>query len=139
MAARTGLVGLGHVNLDAVAGQRRGERAPARRRDAAASARSRPLTGIHFDRFIGRNGRFVAELGKRQPQLVGADPFRFLTEEPLTEEIELMAERRVLALDPRELVLQRRDERPGGPQIIDASCGATGNIGNKVNRPPASG
>jgi hypothetical protein len=69
----------------------------------------------------GPDTRLVRQLRKRESQLVRTHPFGFLAEEPLTEQIELMAERGVLALDSGEFVLERGDERPRRGEIVEVS------------------
>jgi hypothetical protein len=67
----------------------RGQRVPAGR--AASAARpAGPLARVHFD-WLGDGAGLVGQLRKRQAQLVGTDPFRFLPEEALTEHVQLMA------------------------------------------------
>src|SRR5438094_630420 len=120
VTARADLVRLRHIDLHAL------PRQPARQQPAAGGWRgpslraSRPLARVHFNR-LGRDLRLVGELRKRQSQLIGADPFGFLAEQPLAEEIELMLEDRLLALQLRDFTLQRRDQRAGGREIVDVA------------------
>ena len=117
VAARTDLVGVWHVDLDALAGQVRGQRVPAGW--AASAARpAGPLARVHFDRLGDRAG-LVGQLRKREAQLVGTDPFGFLPEESLTEDVQLMAQRRVFPLRPGQLVAQCGDEHLRGGEIRD--------------------
>ena len=109
------------VEFDAVPRQRGRQRPPARRRDAAPTLAG-PFAGVHLDR-VGRRLRLVGQLGKREAQLVGTHAFRFLAEEALTEEIQLMAERGVLALHLRQFGLQRGDERPRRGEIVKVARG----------------
>jgi hypothetical protein len=117
VAARTDLVGVGHIDLDALARQVGGQGTPTGR--AASAARpAGPLARIHLDR-VGHGGGLVGQLGKGEPQLIGADALGLLPEQPLAEDVELMPECRVLPLRARELVAQRGDERLRGGQIDD--------------------
>src|SRR4029453_1694857 len=77
-----------------------------------------PLAGVHLGRLVARRER-LREFGKRQAELVRADTLGFLAEEFLAEQIELLAERGVLALRSRQLGLQRRDEGPRRVEIVD--------------------
>src|SRR5713226_6854540 len=82
LAARADLLGVGDVNLDALA--RKLRRQPSAACGARAPARpAGSLARIHFDG-LGHRAWFIRELRKREPQLIGADPFRLLAEEPLT-------------------------------------------------------
>ena len=105
VAARALLVGVGHVDLDASARQVRGQWSPPRRASPLMPAHRR-VPRVHLDR-LGDRARLVGELLKRQLQLPRIHAFGFLAEQPLTEHVELMAERGVLALRLRQLVLQR--------------------------------
>src|SRR5947208_12025930 len=105
VTARTDLVRLWDIDLDAFPRQRGRQRPPARRGNAAPASGTWPFARVHFDR-VGRRTRLVRQLRKREPQLVRTHPFGFLAEEALTQQVELMAERRVLALHAREFVLQ---------------------------------
>jgi hypothetical protein len=128
VAACTDLVRLRNVDFEALPRQGLRERPPARRRDATPAPGARPFARIHLDR-LGRGARLVGQLRKREPQLVGTHPFGFLAEEPLAQEVQLMVERRVLALDAREFVLQGRDERPRRGEIVDLSRMFVGHAG----------
>jgi hypothetical protein len=70
------------------------------------------------DRFGDRAG-LVGELLEGELQLPRIDALGLLAEEPLTEDVELMLQRGVLALDGRELRLQAGNERPGGREVAD--------------------
>src|SRR5437660_256458 len=122
VTARTDLVRLWDIDLDAFPRQRGRQRPPARRGDAAPASGTWPFARVHFDR-VGRRTRLVRQLRKREPQLVRTHPFGFLAEEALTQQVELMAERRVLALHAREFVLQGGDQCPCGGEIVDVARG----------------
>jgi hypothetical protein len=87
VAARTDLVGVGHVDLDALAGQMRGQWVPAGWASSAARSAG-PLARVHFDRLGDRTG-LVGQLRKREAQLIGTDPFGLLPEESLTQHVQL--------------------------------------------------
>ena len=91
-------------------------------RNAAPASGTWPFARVHFDR-VGRRTRLVRQLRKREPQLVRTHPFGFLAEEALTQQVELMAERHVLALHAREFVLQGGNQRSCRGEIVDVSCG----------------
>ena len=95
----------------------RGQRPPARGPAPAMLAHGR-LARVHLDRLGDRAG-LVGELLEGELQLPRIDAFGFLAEQPLTEHVELMAQRRVLALRLRELVLQRGDQGPRRGEIGD--------------------
>jgi hypothetical protein len=77
------------------------------------------LAGIHFDRLGDRTG-LVGELRKRQSQLIGTHLFRLLAEEPLAQDVQLMAQRRILALRACQLLAQRRNEGLRGGKVGDS-------------------
>jgi hypothetical protein len=117
VATRTDLVGVGHVDLDALAGQVCGQRMPAGRASSAAWPAG-SLARVHFDRLGDRAG-LVGQLRKREAQLIGTDPFGLLPEEALTQHVQLMTQRRVFSLRPGQLVAQRGDERLRGGEVRD--------------------
>src|SRR6266852_6316694 len=80
------------------------------------------LARVHLDRLADRAG-FIRELFERELELPRIDAFGGLAKQALTEHIELMAQRRVLALDSGELLLQGGDERAGGHEIVDREVG----------------
>ena len=61
----------------------------------------------------------VGELLQREFQLSGIDALRFLAEQPLAQDIELVAQRGDFALRLGELILERGDERPRRRQVLD--------------------
>ena len=81
-------------------------------------AADRRLARVHLDR-LGHGTRFVGELLEGELQLPRVDAFGFLPEQPLAEDVQLMAERRVLALGRGELVVQRGNQRARGGEIGD--------------------
>jgi hypothetical protein len=93
LAARALLLRVGNVDLDP----------PAAAAPAAADAQ------------WGSAALFQGEL-----ELPRIDAFGLLPEQPLTQDVEFMAQRGNLALRPRQLVLQRGDEDKGGGEIVDA-------------------
>jgi len=121
VAARATLVGLGNVDLDAVARQRRRQRVATARASVAPARSPRPLPGTHFHG-VGDGAGLVGQLRKRQPQLIRPDPFRFLAEQSLAEDVELMAQRCIFALRARQLLTQRRDQRLRGCEVGDVRC-----------------
>src|SRR5690242_6042921 len=72
LSARADLVGVGHVDFDAVARQRPGQRTPARRPSDAITHAARSLPRILFDR-VGRSAGLIRQLRKGEPQLIRAD------------------------------------------------------------------
>jgi hypothetical protein len=60
----------------------------------------RSFAGIHLDGLGYRPG-LIGKLGKREPQLIGPHPFGFLPEQPLTEDVQSMAEGRVFPVSTR--------------------------------------
>ena len=93
VATRADLVRVRHIDLDALARQLR-RQGPAPRRADGASAAGRAARPNPF-RSARPPHRLVGQLRKGQPQLIGTDPFGFLPEETLTEDVELMAQRRI--------------------------------------------
>src|SRR5437588_8448741 len=77
VTARTDLVRLWDIDLDAFPRQRGRQRPPARRGDAAPASGTWPFARVHFDR-VGRRTRLVRQLRKREPQLVGLTRSDFL-------------------------------------------------------------
>src|SRR6266851_122185 len=80
------------------------------------------LARVHLDRLADGAG-FIRELLERELKLPWIDAFGGLAKQALTEHIELMAQRRVLALDGRELFLQGGDKRAGGHEIVNRGVG----------------
>ena len=96
VAARARLVRLRHVDLDAAAWQMGRQRTPPRRSAAGMAADGR-FPRIHLDR-LGDRARLVGELLERELQLPRIHALGLLAKQPLTEHVELMPQRRVLAL-----------------------------------------
>ena len=59
---------------------------------------------------------------------MGIDLFRLLAKEALTEHVQLMTQRRDLALGRGELLLQRRNEGARGRQVLDRGVEGTRRI-----------
>lgn len=87
--------------------------------DAAPASGAGPFGRVHVDR-VGRRPRLVSQFAQREPQLVRTHAFRFLAEEALAQQVELVAERRVLTLHAHQFVLQG-DECPCRGEIVDVS------------------
>ena len=105
------------IDLDSSPRQVRGQRTSPRRPPSRMAA-DRRLAGVHLDRL--RDGpRFVRELVQREPELARVDALRSFPKQSLTEHVELLTQRRVLALDGGELLLQGRDDRSRGGEVFD--------------------
>jgi hypothetical protein len=78
----------------------------------------RRFARVHLDRLGDRAG-LIRELLERELKLPRVNAFGLLAEEPLTEHIELMAQRRDFALRPRELLLEDGDEGARGGEVLD--------------------
>jgi len=118
LAARALLLRVGQVDLDPPPRQMRGQRPPPRGA-APRVASHRRLPRIHFHGFSDRSP-FIAELFQGELELPRIDAFGLLPEQPLTQDVEFMAQRGNLALRLRQLVLQRGNEGTGGGKIVDA-------------------
>src|SRR5437870_10009097 len=88
VTARTDLVRLWDIDLDACPRQRGRQRPPARRGNAAPASRTWPFARVHFDR-VSRRMRLVRQLRKRESQLIQTHPFGLLAEEALTQQVKL--------------------------------------------------
>ena len=77
-----------------------------------------PLAGVQLGG-LGGILRLVGELGEGQAQVIRTDPFGFLPVQFLAERVELLTQGGVLPLRPRQLGLQRRDERARRREIRD--------------------
>ena len=87
-------------------------------RSPSARARAPACRPVHLNR-LGHGAGFVGELLERELQLSAVDALGFLAKEALAQHIELMAERRVLALAFGELILKSGDERACRREILD--------------------
>ncbi len=106
----------------------RSQRAGAADARATAGARRPPtrvpahgrVARVHFDR-LGDGARLVGELLERELQLPRIDALRLLAKQALAQHVELMPQRRVLALDLGELLLERGDEGARRREILDVA------------------
>ena len=80
----------------------------------AGALAHRRLARVQFDGFVQAPGPF-GELLQHELELAGVELLGFLAEETPTEDVELMAQGRVIALGLRLLGLQRGDQGAPSP------------------------
>ncbi len=71
---------------------------------------ARPLAGVHFGRLVA-GLEFLGQLGKGEAQLRVAHAFRFLAEELVAQQVELLPQGGVFLFGPSQRVLQLGDAR----------------------------